>query len=114
MIAGAGFAALFIAVYLLRTITAGNTSFGGPAEVKPYYLGFLLFHIVLAVSGLVLGAVTITLAANGRFVPHKKMGPWTAAIWFCAAITGIMVFLALYVIWEPGPVTSMVRAVSGE
>lgn len=113
MVSAAAFAILFIGVYLIRTIIVGNTSFGGPSTIKPYYLGFLMFHIVLAVTGLVFGAITLTFSLKGRFDLHKKMGPWTAVIWHCAAITGIMVYLALYVIWEPGPVTSMVRAVSG-
>lgn len=114
MIAAAFFAVLFLAGYLARTIILGNTSFGGPDDLKPYYLGFLWFHVLLAVSGLVLGAVTITLALKEQFVLHKKAGRWAAIIWFCSAVTGIMVYLALYVIWEPGPVTNMVKAFSGD
>lgn len=113
MVTAAVFAVLFLIIYILRTFFIGNTSFGGPASVKTYYIVFLIFHIFLAVTGLVFGAVTITHAFKGRFMKHKKIGPWAAVIWFCSATTGILVYLALYVIWEPGPTTSMMKAILG-
>lgn len=113
MILAACFALLFFIVYFSRTIFIGNTSFNGPYNIKPYYIGFLIFHISLAVTGLIFGAVTLTLAFKGQIIKHKKMGPFTAMIWFFSATTGIVVYLCLYIIWEPGPTTSMMKAILG-
>jgi putative membrane protein len=107
------FAILFLVIYILRTFFVGNTSFGGPDSIKPYYIFFLIFHIFLAVTGLVFGSVTLSYAFKGRFIKHKKIGPWAAVIWFCSATTGIMVYLALYLIWERGQTTSMMKAILG-
>jgi putative membrane protein len=113
MKAAAAFAVLFLVSYLLRTLVIGNTAFGGPTHLKPFYIGFLIFHICLAVTGLTLGALTITCAVKGRLELHKRLGPWTSVIWFCSAATGIFVYLSLYVIWEPGPTVSMMKAILG-
>ncbi|WP_318036214.1 DUF420 domain-containing protein [Halobacillus amylolyticus] len=80
-------AVLFLVIYISRTFFIGNTSFGGPASVKPYYIVFLIFHIFLAVTGLIFGIVTITFAVKGRFSKHKKMGPVAAVIWFGSLTT---------------------------
>ncbi|RSL30379.1 DUF420 domain-containing protein [Salibacterium salarium] len=113
MITGAVFAVLFLIIYISRTIFIGNTSFGGPAAVAPYYTAFLVFHICLAVTGLVFGGYTIRLAWKGRLMKHKKTGPWAAVIWFFSAATGVVVYLVLYVIWEPGPTTNLLQAIFG-
>ncbi|MDQ0298354.1 putative membrane protein [Salibacterium salarium] len=113
MIMGAVFAILFLAIYISRTILIGNTSFGGPTAVEPYYTAFLVFHICLAVTGLVFGGITMRLAFKGRFMKHKKAGPWAAIIWFFSAATGVVVYLTLYIFWEPGPTTNLLRAIFG-
>jgi putative membrane protein len=113
MITAAIFALLFFIIYISRTIFIGNTSFGGPDDMKKYYIPFLIFHIFLAVSGVIFGAVNIIYALKGQFRKHKKLGPWTAMLWFFAASTGVTVYFLLYLIWEPGPVTNMMKAILG-
>ncbi|WLD95317.1 DUF420 domain-containing protein [Alkalihalobacillus sp. AL-G] len=111
MATAASFAVLFFIIYISRTLLIGNTSFGGPDHIKPYYTSFLIFHIFLALTGVALGILTIFFARKGRLKKHRKIGPWTAVIWFISATTGVSVYLMLYVIWEPGPVTSMIDAI---
>jgi putative membrane protein len=113
MTMAAGFAILFFIIYITRTIAAGNTSFGGPENIKPYYIAFLLFHIALALTGVTFGVITITFALRNQYTKHKKLGRWAAMIWFFSAITGVSVYLFLYVIWEPGAITSMMEAILG-
>lgn len=113
MVVAAVFAVLFFTIYITRTIMIGNTSFGGPANLKPYYITFLLFHISLAVIGVTFGVVTISYARKQQFKKHKRLGRWAAVIWFISAVTGITVYFLLYVIWEPGAITNMGRAILG-
>lgn len=113
MVAAAISALLFLIIYVSRTIFIGNTSFGGPDNIKVYYTIFLIFHILLSMTGAVFGVVTLRLAFKGNFTKHKKIGPITSIIWFFTAITGIMVYLFLYVIYQGGETTSMIRAILG-
>lgn len=113
MVAAALFALSFLIIYVSRTIFVGNTSFGGPDHIKIYYTIFLLFHIVLSIVGAIFGIVTLRLAFKGNFRRHKKIGPITSIIWFITSISGVMVYLFLYVIYEGGETTSMLRAILG-
>src|SRR5690625_1202190 len=113
MVSAAISALLFLIIYVSRTILVGNTSFGGPDNIKIYYTVFLIFHILLSMSGAVFGVVTLRLAFKGNFKKHKKLGPITSIVWFFTALTGVMVYLLLYVIYEGGETTSMIRAILG-
>ncbi|MCM3386636.1 DUF420 domain-containing protein [Ureibacillus chungkukjangi] len=110
----AGVAALiFFIIYASRTIFIGNTSFGGPDDIKGYYTFFLIFHIILATSGAVFGIVSITTGLKTKLSIHRKIGPITSIIWFFVAITGVAVYLLLYVIYHGGETTSLFKAILG-
>lgn len=113
MITAAILALSFLIIYVSRTIFIGNTSFGGPDHIKIYYTIFLLVHIVLSITGAIFGVITLRLAFKENFEKHKKLGPITSIMWFITSITGIMVYLLLYVFYEGGETTSMLRAIFG-
>lgn len=107
------FALAFFIIYASRTIFIGNTTFGGPEDIKMYYTIFLIFHIFLATVGAVFGIVSLTTGFKNRLKLHKKIGPTTSIIWFCTATTGLAVYLLLYVLWTPGHTDSLIKAILG-
>ncbi|RLQ92873.1 DUF420 domain-containing protein [Planomicrobium sp. Y74] len=113
MIAAGASALTFFIIYASRTIFVGNTAFGGPEEYKIFYTIFLIFHITLATTGGVMGLITIWWGYKNRLDKHRKIGPYTSVIWFFTAITGVMVYLLLYVIYKGGPTTSVIKAILG-
>ncbi|SFB18522.1 putative membrane protein [Lentibacillus halodurans] len=113
MISAAVSALLFFIIYASRTVFIGNTSFGGPEDIEIYYTIFLIFHITLATTGAVFGIVTLTLAFKRKIRIHRKIGPVTSVIWFFSAVTGVMVYLLLYIIYDGGETTSMIKAILG-
>ncbi len=113
MIAAAVSAVLFFIIYASRTIFIGNTAFGGPDELKIYYTVFLIFHIILATTGAVFGVVTINAGLKNKLEQHRKIGPVTSVIWFFTAITGVAVYLLLYVFYTGGETTSVFKAILG-
>ncbi|MBP3040061.1 DUF420 domain-containing protein [Bacillaceae bacterium Marseille-Q3522] len=113
MVAGAIFALIFFLIYVSRTIFIGNTSFGGPEQIKIYYTIFLVFHIFLATTAAVFGLVTLWTGYKSNYKRHRKIGPVTSIIWFCTAITGVAVYLLLYVFYHGGETTSVIRAIFG-
>ncbi|RFU61177.1 DUF420 domain-containing protein [Bacillus sp. V59.32b] len=113
MITAAVFALIFFVIYVSRTIFIGNTSFGGPDDLKIYYTVFLVFHITLATTGAVFGIVTLLAGFKNNLVRHRKLGPITSVIWFFTAITGVAVYLLLYVFYHGGQTTSVIRAILG-
>ena len=113
MITAAGFAVIFFVIYLSRTVFLGNTSFGGPESLEIYYTIFLIFHITLATVGAVLGIIMLITGFKGKYAIHKKMGPTTSIIWFFTGITGLAVYLLLYVFYHGGETTSLIKAILG-
>ncbi|GGD80380.1 DUF420 domain-containing protein [Paenibacillus nasutitermitis] len=102
MIAGAVAALIFFIVYVSRTIFVGNTEWGGPEDLKTYYMIFLFFHITLATVAAVFGITTLTLAFRNSFEKHRKIGRITAVIWLCTAFTGALVYTLLYIMYPGG------------
>lgn len=113
MIAAAIAALIFFIIYSSRTIFIGNTSWGGPDNLKTIYLVFLLFHIVLATVAAVFGITTLTLAFRKKFARHRKWGRVTATIWFATAITGITVYILLYQLYPGGHTKPIIDAIFG-
>ncbi|WP_192797484.1 DUF420 domain-containing protein [Psychrobacillus glaciei] len=113
MFAAAISALAFFIIYVSRTIFIGNTAFGGPEDIKIYYTIFLIFHITLATTGAVFGIVTIYLGLKNNIAKHRKIGPITSIIWFFVAITGVAVYLLLYVFYHGGDTTSVIKAIIG-
>ena len=109
MILGTVFAGLFFIGYALKTIVVGDTTFGGPSNLKLPYQAFLQVHTVLSTVGAVLGIIMLRLAYKQAFSKHKKIGPWTVSIWFITTASGLAVFLLLYVIFPPGPTSNVFR-----
>ncbi|MFE7064406.1 DUF420 domain-containing protein [Sutcliffiella sp. NPDC057660] len=113
MLLAAVFAIIFFIIYASRTIFVGNTSFGGPDNIKIYYTLFLLFHITLATIGAVMGIITLWTGYKNNLSKHRKLGPITSIIWFSTGITGVAVYLLLYVIYQGGETTSVFKAILG-
>ncbi len=113
MFAAAIAAILFFIIYASRTIFIGNTAFGGPEEYKIYYTIFLVFHIFLATTGAVFGISTLLTGYKNNLKIHRKLGPITSIIWFFTAITGVAVYSLLYVIYQGGETTSVIKAILG-
>lgn len=114
MLTGATFGALFFVSYLASTVWVGDTFYGGPKAYAGAYQVFLLVHILLATVAAVLGVITLRYALRERFQSHRKVAPWTASLWLISAVTGLGVFLLLFVIFPPGPsTTSLIQILQG-
>ncbi|HEY0829083.1 MAG TPA: DUF420 domain-containing protein [Bacilli bacterium] len=113
MLLGAFFALAFFIMYVTRIAVIGSSPFGGPDNLKTIYLVFLLFHIVLATTAGVFGIITLLHAFNERFAKHKRIGRVTATIWFITAITGVTVYLMIYVFYPSGETKPLLDAIFG-
>lgn len=113
MFAAAVAAVLFFIIYISRTVFVGNSQFGGPDELKIYYTIFLIFHIILATTSAVFGLMTLYTGWKNNLKKHRKLGPFTSIIWFFTAITGVTVYCLLYIFYEAGETTSVIKAIFG-
>lgn len=113
MIWAAVAAVIFFIIYSSRTVFIGNTSWGGPDDLKPYYQVFLIFHIVLATVAAVFGITTLVLGFKEKFSTHRKWGKVTSIIWFFTAITGVAVYTLLYLLYPGGHTQPVWKVIFG-
>ena len=99
MIAAVVTSALFLICYLVYHAKAGRTVFRDPAWFRPYYLGLLLTHTVLAVTIVPMIVVTLVRALRTRFDTHRRIARWTWPLWMYVSVTGVIIYLLLYQIF---------------
>lgn len=94
---------VFLVLYLVHkfvVVRGVHTSFPGPLHLKPWYLAMLASHVVLATAVPPLALVTIHRGIRQRFDAHRRIARWTWPIWMYVSLTGVLVYLALYVLWR--------------
>ena len=93
---------LFLASYLTyHWMKEGVvTKFTHPGWPKTVYFLILFTHIPLAALTLPLVFLAVIPALRARFDQHRRWARVTAPIWLYVSITGVLVYLMLYV-WYP-------------
>jgi putative membrane protein len=93
--------AAFLASYLTYHFNvAAVTRFTHPGWPRKIYYFILITHVPLAALLLPLLALTILPAVKGRYEAHKRWARITAPVWLYVSVTGVLVYLMLYV-WYP-------------
>jgi len=93
---------VFLGCYLYHKIVVVrgvNTPFRGPAALKPVYLTMLISHILLAMAIVPLALRTFWFGWKGKIESHRRLARWTWPLWMYVSVTGVFVYLVLYVIW---------------
>src|SRR5215469_4626565 len=101
MIAAFITSALFLTSYLYYhlVLRAGVTHFQGQGLSRPAYFVILISHTILAAVVVPFILITLARALKGRFALHKKIAPYTFAIWMYVSVTGVVIYLMLYKIF---------------
>ena len=93
---------LFLLSYVTHKILVGgvHTPLGAEGAVRVVYYGMLVSHVVLAMVIVPLILITLSHAFRGRFETHRLWAHWTFPLWYYVSVTGVLVYLFLYV-WFP-------------
>lgn len=78
----------------------GPTPFRRGGWIHTAYLAMLASHVLLAVVNLPLVIRVLWLAHAERWSAHKRLAKVAFPIWLYVSVTGVLVYLALYV-WNP-------------
>jgi len=100
LIVSAAFLASYLYYHGVVERVRGPTRFHGTGLWRPAYFAMLVSHVVLAVAVVPLALRTAFLARRGRFDAHKRWAKVTFPIWLYVSVTGVLVYLSLYV-WNP-------------
>ena len=84
-------AIIFVILYITRTSLFPVARYAG--EHRTLYLSVLWSHTALSLVNLPLAAGTVYLGLKGKFERHKRIAPYTAAVWIYVAASGWTIFL---------------------
>jgi uncharacterized membrane protein YozB (DUF420 family) len=91
---------LFLICYLYYHAHVGSVRFQGQGFSRPVYFTILLTHTVLAAAIVPLVIITLTRALRERFDRHRAIARWTYPIWMYVSVTGVVIYLMLYHIFN--------------
>jgi len=91
---------LFLICYLTYHFTAKITLFQYDGWPRALYYAILFPHVLLAFVTLPLVLLTVIPALRARYDRHRKMAKWTWPVWLYVSVTGVLVYMMLYV-WFP-------------
>lgn len=90
---------LFLACYLYYHFNVHMiTKYQGEGILRPIYFLILFTHIPLAALIAPASLVAIWFALKKQFEKHKKVTVWLWPIWMYVSITGVIIYLMLYVL----------------
>jgi putative membrane protein len=103
MLAAFGCSVLFLISYLYYHFHfAIQVKYQGPEGGRYPYLGLLLSHTVLAAAVPFLALRTIFLGLKDRREAHRRLARITFPVWLYVSITGVLIYLVLYVFTDSG------------
>ena len=102
MIAALVASAAFLTSYLIYHANAEPTRFAHQGWIRTVYFFILFTHIPAAAVNLPMIIATVVPAIRKRFDKHMRVARWTYPLWLYVSVTGVLVYLILYV-WYPAP-----------
>lgn len=101
MISAFAVSMLFLASYITYRVWGEEKRFGGQGLIRPVYFFILITHVVLAATVPLLASYTLYLALRSRFDKHRRIARITFPIRVYVSLTGIAVYLLLFVLYGP-------------
>lgn len=97
MIGATTISAAFLVSYLFYHANYPPVPYEGTGLWRVAYFAILVPHIILAAAMTPFIVWMIVLAARRRFDRHARLARWVWPVWVYVSITGVLVYLFLYV-----------------
>ena len=90
--------AMFLASYLYYHFVVGSpVTYEGTGFTRALYFLILIPHVILATLQVPFILATVWAALTKRFQLHVKLVKWVWPVWVYVSVTGVMVYLMLYI-----------------
>lgn len=98
MIAAMTASVVFLISYLTYHYSHGSTKYQGQGWMRTVYFTILLTHTPLAALVPPAAITAVYFAFKGQYQRHIKITRWLYPIWMYVSVTGVLIYLMLYVI----------------
>jgi len=100
MLAAFGTSILFLISYLIYHAYVGSVPFPGTGWVRTVYFTILVSHVILAAIVPWLAIVTLYRGLRMERERHRRLARWTFPIWMYVSLTGVWIYVMLYVVYD--------------
>jgi len=97
MVAALACSTLFLISYLSYHYLHGSTKYQGEGLLRILYFAILITHTPLAVLIVPFIIAAVYFALKGNYERHKKIVKWVYPTWMYVSVTGVVIYLMLYV-----------------
>ena len=97
MIAAFAVSIAFLICYVVYHVRVGSVHYPKTGVLRAIYYSILVTHVSLAATVPILAPITIGRAWKGEFSRHRAIARWTFPIWLYVSVTGVVVYLMLYI-----------------
>ncbi len=105
MLATFAVSTVFLVCYLFYHYNAEMKRFPTDTDIAPLYVRYFYYvlistHVILAALVPWLAIWSIVLGLRGKIEKHRKVVKWTWPIWLYVSVTGVMVYVMLYQLYD--------------
>jgi putative membrane protein len=97
MVAALTTSAVFLTSYLIYHYTQPVTKYPHEGALRALYYLILIPHVILATAMVPFILAAVTFAFQGKFARHRALVRWVWPVWMYVSVTGVIVYLMLYV-----------------
>jgi uncharacterized membrane protein YozB (DUF420 family) len=97
MLAALSSSVLFLISYLFYHYAVGSVPYPYHDWTRPIYFTVLIPHVILAAVMTPFIVVMVWWAWRGSFDKHKRLARFVWPVWIFVSVTGVTVYLMLYV-----------------
>lgn len=89
--------ALFLISYVIYHYQVGSVPYPYHDWTRPVYFTILIPHVILAAVNVPFIIILVTFAFKQNFEKHKKLARWVWPVWMFVSVTGVIIYLMLYI-----------------
>ena len=89
---------LFLIFYLIYHSQVGSVPYPHYDWTRPVYFAVLIPHIILAAAMSPFILIAVWFAFRENFEKHRKIVRWLWPVWMYVSISGVVIYLMLYVL----------------
>lgn len=98
MVAALISSALFLISYVIYHYYAGSVPYPYHDWTRPLYFAILIPHVILAALMTPFILYIVWKAFQADFIKHKRMARFVWPVWMFVSVTGVIIYLMLYVL----------------
>ena len=87
----------FLTCYLIYHYHVGSVPYLKQDWTRPVYFTILIPHVILAVLMTPFIGIGVYYAIRKNFQKHKRVMRWVWPVWMFVSVSGVVVYLMLYV-----------------